>query len=52
MRQGTHQGAQKSTTTGIWLRLMCLSNDTLSSSSGCASNRASLRWLHMGALVN
>ncbi len=34
MRQGPHQGAQKSTTTGNWLRPVCLAKLSLSSATG------------------
>jgi hypothetical protein len=39
-RQGPHHGAQKSTSTGIWLRATCFSKRELDSSSGIPVNRA------------
>ncbi|CAG9931635.1 protein of unknown function [Candidatus Nitrotoga arctica] len=52
MRQGPHHGAQKSTKTGISLRVMCFSKLLLPSSIGCALNRACLHLPQFGWLVN
>ncbi|MNV53422.1 hypothetical protein D3C71_1455680 [compost metagenome] len=38
-RQGPHQGAQKSTSTGMWLRATWRSNESPSSSSGTPANK-------------
>jgi hypothetical protein len=50
MRQGPHHGAQKSTSTGIWLRAMWRSNPASSSASGAPVNSGWWQLPQSGAL--
>src|SRR6266508_2145548 len=47
-RHGPHHSAQKSTTTGMSLRAICLSKFAAVSSTGCRLNKAFLQVPHMG----
>jgi hypothetical protein len=47
-RQGPHHGAQKSTSTGIWLRATCFSKRAPDSSSGAPVNSSLPQVPHTG----
>lgn len=52
MRHGPHQGAQKSTSTGMSLRVTCCVKLFGASSIGCAVNKAFLHLPQVGCAVS
>jgi hypothetical protein len=52
MRQGPHHGAQKSTRTGMSLRVMCFSKLSVLSSTGCAVNSGFLQLPQLGCALS